>query len=198
MHESQFSLYKCSAPTECMAVCPGLENYILSLKRINHFTFIVLIFFPGGKKNQLYFINLKCTHLKSCLWICLEPSQHIHTYLLQCIYTQLPPCPLQLLHSDDYFQHNKIWGCSGSKSWSPLVYFCDGILIHSQRLRIAVAWHRLLHLALDTELEAAPTGNESSTPRGRELERARKGPRVGLSTLPSAHYFYSTIICSWC
>lgn len=50
MHESQFGLYKCSAPTQCMAVCPGLENYILSLKRINHFSFIVLIFFPGGKK----------------------------------------------------------------------------------------------------------------------------------------------------
>lgn len=62
-------------------------------------------------------------------------STHTPTYY--SAYTH--NCPLQLLHSDDYFQHNKIWGCSGSKSWSPLVYFCDGILIHSQRLRIAVA-----------------------------------------------------------
>lgn len=67
MHESQLGLYKCSALTQCMAVCPGLENYILSLKRINHFSFNVLIFFQEGKKNQLYIINLKCTHLKSCL-----------------------------------------------------------------------------------------------------------------------------------
>lgn len=52
MHESQFSLYKCSALTQCMDVCPGLENYILSLKRINHFSFIVLIFFQEGKKNS--------------------------------------------------------------------------------------------------------------------------------------------------
>lgn len=50
MHESQLSLYKCSAPTQCMAVCPGLENYILSLERINHFSLIVLIFFQGEKK----------------------------------------------------------------------------------------------------------------------------------------------------
>lgn len=104
-----------------------------------------------------------------CSWTSPNPSQQTHTHLLQYIHAQLPP--LQLLHSVDYFQHNKIWGRSGSKSWSPLVYFCDGILIHSQRLCIAVAWHRLLHLALDTELEAAPTRSKSSRPTGREQVR---------------------------
>lgn len=109
-----------------------------------------------------------------CSWTSPNPSQQTHTHLLQYIHAQLPPTPLQLLHSVDYFQHNKIWGRSGSKSWSPLVYFCDGILIHSQRLRIAVAWHRLLHLALDTELEAAPTCSKSSRPTGREQVRGRE------------------------
>lgn len=111
-----------------------------------------------------------------------------------------PPRPLQLLHSVDYFQHNKIWGCSGSKSWSPLVYFCDGILIHSQRLHIAVAWHRLLHLALDTELEAAPTCSKSSRPTGREqLEGVSEWAVLcWAACFPSAHHFPCTIICSWC
>lgn len=70
----------------------------------------------------------------------LKPKvTHIHSPIPTHIPTTPPPHPFHFLHFVDYFQHNKSWGCSGSKSWSLLVYFCDGILIHSQRLCIAVA-----------------------------------------------------------
>lgn len=92
MHESQLSLYKCSAPTQCMAVCPGLENYILSLERINHFSLIVLIFFQGGKKSALF--HKSEMHTFKIMFMNMFGALSTHTPTYYSAYTHnCPPAP---------------------------------------------------------------------------------------------------------
>lgn len=125
---------------------------------------------------------------------------HTQTYFITYRQNYPPILPYKFLDSADYFQHNKIWGHSGSKCLSPLVYFCDGILIHSQRLRIAVAWHDsyIWHWTLNWKLRQLAVSFPSQEARNKLMEWGNGLYCVGLSASPLPTPFPCTIICSWC